>query len=103
MEKLTHFELVPPTLVEENATISKNFFKSENLRAMLFSFAKDEELTDHSSKKQAVLFVIKGTGEFGTAEETVELKPNVWVHIPAGLTHRVKAFTELHFTLSMFG
>lgn len=103
MNKLTHFELIPPTLVEENATISKNFFKSEKFRAMLFSFAKGEELTDHSTKRECALFVLKGTGEFATKDETVELKPNVWIHIPSGVNHQVKAFTELHFTLYLIG
>lgn len=103
MENLTHFVLETPDSIQTQSTLSKNFFKSENFRAMMFSFAVDEELTEHSSKKTAILHVLSGTGTFGTDKEVVDLKPNAWIHIPADLKHWVKAKEELHFLLYLIG
>lgn len=103
MSTLTHFELSVPEHIEQKATVSKNFFKSDGFKAMLFSFAAGEELSDHSSKKQAVLHVLQGTGIFSTSDETVKLDTNTWIHIPAEKVHRVLAESELHFLLYLIG
>lgn len=103
MINLSHFDLTIPENIEEKATISKNFFKSDGFKAMLFSFASGEELSDHSSKKQAALHVLKGSGEFSTTDETVKLEKDTWIHIPAEKVHRVSATTELHFLLYIIG
>lgn len=103
LNKISHFIIEPLTQVAENSTISKNFFKSDTFRAMSFSFAAGEELSDHSSKKQAVLHVLSGTGVFETETEKIDLHTHVWIHIPAELTHRVKAASDLHFLLYLIG
>jgi quercetin dioxygenase-like cupin family protein len=103
MKTLTTFSVSPPNDVEEQSTISKNFFKSDGFRAMMFSFAAGEELTDHSSKKQAVLHVLSGSGVFETDTEKIDLQTHVWIHIPAECTHRVKAESDLHFLLYLVG
>jgi quercetin dioxygenase-like cupin family protein len=103
MNKLTIIQLTQPDSVVPKTTISKNFFKSPNLKTMLFSFAEGEELSNHSSKKDAILHVLNGNGTFATEQETVSLSEGTWIHIPAELTHRVEAGTELHFLLYLVG
>ncbi len=103
MKTLTTFILSVTADIAEKSTISKNFFKTDGFRAMMFSFAAGEELTDHSSKKQGILHVLSGKGVFATESETVQLEENSWIHIPAELTHRVKAESDLHFLLYLVG
>ncbi len=103
MQNLTHFKLTIPETIEKETTISRNFFKADHFKAMIFSFAEGEELSDHSSKKQAVLHVLSGTGLFETETESIQLEVNTWISIPAGKVHCVKADKTLHFLLYIIG
>jgi quercetin dioxygenase-like cupin family protein len=103
MNNLTVIQLVLPDSIVPKTTVSKNFFKSPNLKTMLFSFAKGEELSNHSSKKDAILHVLNGSGTFVAEHETVTLSEGTWIHIPAELTHCVQAEAELHFLLYLVG
>lgn len=99
MSKITVHHLILPEKTEEKSTLSKNFFKSDVLKTMLFSFDSGEELSDHSSKKNAVLHVLSGNGRFSTSEDIVDLQAGTWINIPPDVTHRVEAHSVLHFLL----
>ena len=99
MKTITVTQIDLQKAVEKDSTIAKNFFNMDFLKVMTFSFDAGQELSDHSSKREAILHVLEGTGTFATEAEQVNLKPGTWIHIPSTLTHRVNATTTLHFLL----
>lgn len=99
MSDITVHQLNLPVTTEAKSTLSKNFFKSDVFKTMLFTFDAGEELSDHSSKKNAVLHVLSGNGNFSILDETVALSPGTWINIPPNVTHRVEAHSVLHFLL----
>jgi quercetin dioxygenase-like cupin family protein len=85
----------------EGGILSRTIFQDERLKAVVFGFAAGEELSEHTAAVPAVLHVLRGEGELGLGDETVAAAPGAWVHMPAGLTHSVRARTAMVMLLLM--
>ena len=62
---------------------------------MIFGFADGEELSEHTASMPAVLHFLQGEAKLTLGDNTVEAKPGTWIHMPAGLTHSIKAQTPV--------
>src|SRR5687767_11866239 len=84
-------EAEPPA----NGILSRTVFQDDRVKAVLFGFAQDEELSEHTAAKPAMLFFVKGEATLGLGEDLQEAKAGTWVHMPAGLKHSIKAKTPV--------
>ena len=88
----THFldlakEVEPPA----DGILSRTIFQDDKIKAVAFGFAHDQELSEHTATKPAMLFFVQGEASVGLGDDVQEAKAGTWVHIPANLKHSIKA------------
>jgi quercetin dioxygenase-like cupin family protein len=89
------------TGVPEDSILSRTFFDGGDVRAVLFSFAAGQELSEHTAAVPAVLHFLSGEATLTLGAETVEARAGSWAYMQARLPHSVKAHTPLTMLLLM--
>lgn len=87
--------------IPENGTLSRVLFKDERLRLVGFAFDQGQELTDHTAGVPATIQVVTGRFALTLGDDQQEIGPNSWVHIPAGLTHALRALEPSVMVLTL--
>jgi quercetin dioxygenase-like cupin family protein len=92
----THFgdvakEVQPP----DKGILSRTLHNDDRLKVVLFGFARDEELSEHTASMPAVLQFLQGHAKLTLNDDIVEAGPGTWVHMPAGLRHAIQAKTPV--------
>ncbi|MBN1194826.1 MAG: cupin domain-containing protein [Methanomicrobiaceae archaeon] len=67
----------------------------------LFSFDKDEGLSEHTAPYDAVVTILEGKCEIRLSGETFGLKEGETIIFPAGAPHAVSAVTRFKMMLTM--
>jgi len=70
---------------------SKTFLKSKGMNAVVMRLEAGEELTEHTSKYEAVIHALKGKAVITLEEEEVKAEAGTWIHMPAKTAHSVTA------------
>ena len=81
MTTYTHFldlakEVEPPA----DGILSRTIFQDDKIKAVAFGFAQDQELSEHTAAKPAMLFFVKGEATLGLGEGVQEAQAGTWVH-----------------------
>lgn len=84
-------EAEPP----RDGILSRTVFQDDRIKAVLFGFGQDQELSEHTAAKPALLFFVTGEASVGLGDDTQEAKAGTWVHMPANLKHSIKAKTPV--------
>ncbi len=71
--------------------VSRTVLQTPELRAVLFAFDADQELTSHTSRRRAVVQVLSGTCDFFFAGAWHRLETGALLHLPPGHPHAVRA------------
>lgn len=82
-------EAAPPA----DGILSRTIYQDDRLRAVVFGFAQGEELSEHTSSKQAMMYFVQGEASVGLGDDMHEAEAGTWVHMPPGLKHSIKAKT----------
>jgi quercetin dioxygenase-like cupin family protein len=90
-------EVDPPS----NGILSRTIFQDEKIKAVAFGFAQDQELSEHTAAKPAMLIFVKGEARVGLGDDVQEAQAGTWVHMPAGLKHSIRAKTPLVMLLML--
>lgn len=85
----------------DQGILTKLLFKDSNCQYSLFSLAKGTEIDEHTSTRNALVFVIEGQGIFTLNGEKIALKTGVLILIPANAPHALEAQENLAFILSL--
>ena len=85
--------------IPENSIVSQTVADNSQVKALLFRFAPQQELSEHTAAKAAVLFVIEGEAHIKLGEEEHQAKPGFWVYMPPNLPHSITAVNELTLLL----
>lgn len=92
----THIlDLVKEAEPPADGILSRTVFQDDRLKAVVFGFGQDQELSEHTASKPAMLFFVKGDATVGLGDDVKDAQPGTWVHMPAGLKHSVKARTPV--------
>jgi quercetin dioxygenase-like cupin family protein len=84
-------EVQPP----DKGILSRTLSSDDRLQAVLFGFAQGEELSEHTASMPAVLHFLQGEAKLTLGDDTVEVRPGIWVHMPTGLRHSIRAKTPV--------
>jgi quercetin dioxygenase-like cupin family protein len=84
-------EAEPPV----DGILSRTVFQDDRIKAVVFGFGQGQELSEHTAAKPAMLFFVKGAAAVGLGDDVQEAQAGTWVHMPAGLTHSIKAKTPV--------
>jgi nitric oxide dioxygenase len=81
--------------------LSKVLIKDNNCQYTLFCLAKDTELEEHTSTRNAAINVIEGKGTLILAGKEISLESGMFIFMPANAPHALKASENLAFLLTL--
>jgi quercetin dioxygenase-like cupin family protein len=90
-------ELVPPA----DGILSRTLYADDRLKVVGFGFAAGEELSEHTAAVPAVRHFLSGEADITLGGDRRAAVAGTWVHMPAGLTHGVRAKTPVVTLLSL--
>jgi nitric oxide dioxygenase len=82
--------------------LSKYILKSSKVDITLFCMAKSSEISEHTSKKEGLVFVLEGSGTFNLKGKRIRMKPDVIIHMKKSAVHSLKAAKNTSFILFLF-
>ena len=94
-------DLAAEVEIPADGTLSRVLHKDDSIRVVIFAFDTDQELTEHTASVDAVIQVVKGRLRLTLGDETVEIDPGSWVHMPPHFRHSVRALEPSVMLLSM--
>ena len=89
-------------VIQPDSIISRTFYKDKHLKAILFGFDAEQELSEHTSSQDAIIHILAGEGTITLDTDSFEVGAGAWVHMQARLKHSVVAHTPLQMLLLMF-
>lgn len=89
--------------IKPDSIVSRTFFKSERMKAILFGFDAGQELSEHTSSQTAIIQIVQGEATVTLGGDRHEVADGAWMHMPPQLKHSVYAKTPLIMLLLMFG
>jgi quercetin dioxygenase-like cupin family protein len=94
--------------ITPDSIVSRTVYQGPTLRIIVFGFAAGQELSEHTSSKEAVLHFLRGEalvtlGKAAEGGETVSAQAGAVIRMKPGLPHTVVAQTDTIMLLSMMG
>ncbi len=89
--------------LQADSIVSRTFYKSAGMKAIMFGFDSGQELSEHTSSQAAVIQIVKGDATVTLGGDRHEVSAGAWLHMPPRLKHSVYAKTPLIMLLLMFG
>jgi quercetin dioxygenase-like cupin family protein len=89
--------------IPTDGTLSRVLYKDGDLRLVLFGFDTDQELTEHTAARPAIVQVIRGRAEMTLGAAATTAGPGSWIHMPAHLSHSVRALEPTVLLLTLVG
>jgi len=88
--------------VPEDSITSRTFYTGDQYKAILFSFAAGQELSEHTASVPAMLYFVQGEADLTLGEDKMEARAGTWAQMPAQLPHSIYARTPVLMLLLMF-
>jgi quercetin dioxygenase-like cupin family protein len=85
---------VPP-----DSILSHTLYETESVKAILFDFAKGQELSEHTAALPAILHFLSGEASLRLGGEEKEARAGTWVQLQPHLTHSIVANTPVTMLL----
>jgi len=100
-EKKTVFELEKTIDYASGGVISKQVTKNKAGNITLFSFDKDQGLTEHTASYDAFVQILDGVAEIRLDGEPFVLKTGDCIIMPANVPHALLALEKFKMLLTM--
>ncbi|MBD2355923.1 cupin domain-containing protein [Tolypothrix sp. FACHB-123] len=85
-----------------SGVLSKILLKDNVCQYTLFCLAANTEISEHTSTRNATIYVISGKGLLNLSGQEIVLEPGIFVFMPANATHALQAEENLAFLLILF-
>ena len=85
----------------ENGIISKRILEKKTGNVTLFSFDKEQKLSEHTAPFDALIQVLEGKAEIIIGGKSYTLKSGESVIMPANISHAVNAVEKFKMLLTM--
>jgi quercetin dioxygenase-like cupin family protein len=82
-----------------DGTFSRTIHLDEKLKAVLFGFSAGQELSEHTASTPAIMHFLEGEADVGLGSDQVTAEAGTWIHMPANLTHSIRAKTPVKMLL----
>ena len=101
-EDLAHvFDLEKMLDYQEGSVVSRTIIKKEIGTVTLFSFDKDEGLSEHTAPFDALVYVFDGEAEISISKQSHIVKKGQMIIMPANEPHALKALNRFKMMLVM--
>ena len=94
--------LAEETRFAPNGIVSRTLLRTPHSRVVLFGFAADQELTEHTSTQHTVIQILSGECEFSLAGKLHVLRAGDLLSMPPDLPHAVKATRQFSMLLTFY-
>ncbi|OKH12957.1 cupin domain-containing protein [[Limnothrix rosea] IAM M-220] len=96
----SHLQLQEAIAYPDAGINSQVLFKDALSQCKLMCLAANTDLSEHTAPRNATVQVVEGRGVFTLMGEDIDLEPGVFIVMPAGAPHGVKATSNLAFLLT---
>lgn len=86
---------------QEGQIVSKTLAQNSNVSITLFAFDKEEEISTHTSKGDALVYVLDGKARIFIGNNKYELLEGQSILMPATIPHSVYALEKMKFMLTV--
>jgi quercetin dioxygenase-like cupin family protein len=94
-------DLASEVEIPEDGTLSRPLLTNDRVRVLLFAMSEGQELTEHTTPREAFVQIISGAAEFTLEGETRDIGIGAWIHMKPNLPHSVRATSPLIFLLTL--
>lgn len=95
--------LQEPLDAPTDSIVSRTVYNGEGVRIVLFAFAAGQELTEHTSTREALIHVLDGEAVITLGHETVAARAGTLIRMAPNLPHSVRAQGPVRMLLYMLG
>ena len=81
--------------IPSESIISRTFYRDDRLKVLIFGFAKDQELSEHTASMPAIIHILKGEAKITAGMDVNDAHEGSWLVMPPNLSHSVYANTPL--------
>jgi quercetin dioxygenase-like cupin family protein len=85
---------VPP-----DSILSRTLYETNTVKAILFDFAKGQELSEHAAAFPTILYFLSGEALITLGGDEREARAGTWVDMPPHLPHKIVAQTPVTMLL----
>lgn len=86
-----------------DSIVSRTLYTSESVRIVLFAFAPGQELTEHTSTREALIHVLDGEATITLGDKSIQASAGLLIRMAPNLPHSVKAQSAVRMLLYMLG
>ncbi len=86
---------------QEGQIVSKTLAQNSNVSITLFAFDKGEEISTHTSKGDALIYMMEGKTQVIIGNNSYELLEGQSILMPATVPHSVYALEKMKFMLTV--
>ena len=84
----------------DGGVLSKVLFQ-EGMNVTLFSMSKNTSISEHTSTKEGIVYVIEGKGNFVLEGKNVAMVPGVVIYMEKNAKHSLSADENTSFLLAL--
>ena len=95
-------DLAAEVRIPEHGILSRPLLDDESAKVVLFSFSQGQELSEHTAAVPAILHFLSGRADVVLGGDHLELEAGAWVHMAAGVSHAIRARSDLSMLLVLF-
>ena len=88
-------DLVQSQEMPADGILTRTIHADNSVKAVLFTFSPGQELSEHTASMPAVLHFIQGEATLTLGEDSLEVRPGSWVHMPAMTKHSIRTKTQV--------
>ena len=81
--------------IPQDGVLSRTIYADERVKAVIFGFDKDQELSEHTASMPAIIHIVSGEAHLTLGGDVHKAGAGAWVHMPANLSHSVYATTPV--------
>lgn len=85
--------------IPEDGILTRTILDNDHIKVVLFTFSKDQELSEHTSSRPAILHFLQGTAELALGDDTMTATAGTWIHMQAKTPHRIRTQTPVMMLL----
>ena len=87
---------------QDGSVVSRTLLKSDAGNLTIFAFDKGEQLSEHTTPHDAIVWVIDGQVEIKIQEQAFSLARGDFIRLPAQIPHAVIATERMKMALVLF-
>jgi quercetin dioxygenase-like cupin family protein len=84
-----------------DSIVSRTYYQDEFLKVILFGFAKNQELSEHTASVPAIIHILEGEANITLEKDEYSVQSGAWIHMPPNFKHSIYAKTTVRMLLIM--